>query len=303
MGLPVVDSPPSILYEGSMDLHATLTAPAKLNLFLRIAARRDDGYHELDTLFFRLEEPCDTLRFAPAEPGSGLALECPIQGLAPEDNLAHRAYEAYGAATGYRPDIRLAIHKQVPSGAGLGGGSSDAATVLAYLNRRAGEAALPPDRLNALAATLGADVPFFLLDTPARATGIGEKLVPVELDLHDLTLVLACPDTHVDTGWAYSEFARARAARDPILTSLGAGNNRPVPASPSMFLNDFEPVVFRAFPEIAAIKERLLGQGAAAAAMSGSGASVFAWFRDHGQARQAADALSADGVKHYLRRY
>ncbi|MGE4506017.1 MAG: 4-(cytidine 5'-diphospho)-2-C-methyl-D-erythritol kinase [Desulfovibrionaceae bacterium] len=284
-------------------LAATLRAPAKLNLFLKITGRRDDGYHELDTLFFRLEEPCDVLEFAPGPRGSGLELTCPIPGLRDEDNLAHRAYSAFASATGFAPDVKLSIRKNIPSGAGLGGGSSDAAAVLAYLNARAGSAALPGPRFLALGARLGADVPFFLMDGPARATGIGEKLVPFAVDFSGLTLLVACPDAHVNTAWAYRAFDRATQAGERFLTSLDAGNNRPVPASPPMFLNDFEPVVFREFPEVAAIKELFIRAGAAAAAMSGSGAGVFALFRDDAAARDAAGAARALRATAFVRRY
>lgn len=285
-----------------MDCTATIKAPAKLNLSLRITGLRQDGYHELDTLFFRLEEPFDLLHFGPGAPGTGLALSCDLPGLAPEKNLAHKAYTAFAAATGFKPDLTLDLEKNIPTGAGLGGGSSDAAAVLIYMNARAGDDALSPDQLTILAASLGADVPFFLLSGPARATGIGEKLVPISLDMDSLTLVVACPDAHVDTAWAYGEFDRVHGLARGALTTVRTDNTRPAPASPPVFQNDFESVVFRAFPEIRLVKEELIRSGAAAAAMSGSGASVFAWFRSREMALQAADALEARRVKMYIRR-
>lgn len=282
---------------------ASVDAPAKLNLFLRITGRREDGYHELDTLFFRLDQPCDTLTFTPGVAGQGMTLTCDIAGLAPEDNLAFKAYAAFAAATGFAPDLRLDITKRIPAGAGLGGGSTDAAAVLRLLNEQAGEKALQHDKLIALAAELGADIPFFLLDTPARATGIGDKLVPEPVDFSGLTLVVACPKAHVDTAWAYKAFDREKTGGAVSLTMAQADNNRPVPTSPPMFHNDFESVVFRAFPAIRAVKEELLRFGACAAAMSGSGASVFALFRSAKDAEKAADALAQKQVKTYTRRY
>lgn len=281
----------------------TMDAPAKLNLYLRILGRRGDGYHELDTLFFRLEEPCDTLTFTPGAPGSGCRIDCPIPGLASEDNLAHKAWTAYGRATGFLPDLCIAIDKRIPSGAGLGGGSTDAATVLRYLNTRAGKAALGDDALIALAAGLGADVPFFLLDTPARATGIGEKLTSEQVDFSGLTLVVACPEEHVNTAWAYRTFDAHAKTGGTALTTARADNIRPVPKPLAMFHNDFESVVFQAFPSIRAVKEELIRLEASAAAMSGSGASVFAVFRNEGQARKAAETLAEKQVRTYTRRY
>lgn len=278
-------------------------APAKVNLYLYITGVLDNGYHELDTLFFALDEPRDTLTFLPGTPGSGCTIDCPIPGLSPENNIAFKAYQVFARATGFAPDLLVRIEKHIPTGAGLGGGSSDAATMLRYLNARAQEAALGQDELIQLAAGLGADVPFFIIDTPARATGIGEKLVPESVDFSGLTLVLACPDVHVDTAWAYGAFDNQDMSSKGFLTSAQTHNTRAAPEATPLFHNDFETVVFRAFPAILKVKELLLQHGASGAAMSGSGASVFALFREVKEAEKAMEHLAAKGVKAYIRFY
>ncbi len=286
-----------------MDPIITLKAPAKLNLNLRITGLREDGYHELDTLFFCLEEPFDTLSFSPSTPGSGCTLTCTVPGLAPHDNLAHKAWASFAKATGFAPDLHIEIKKGIPTGAGLGGGSTDAASVLLYLNDRAAKKTLSLDALTSLAATLGADVPFFLMNGPARALGIGEKLSRVKLDFSGLTLVLACPNVHIDTAWAYREFDLHNPQLTVPLTTKDADNTRAVPTLPSMFFNDFETVVFQAFPEIREIKEEFIKRGAAATSMSGSGSTVFAWFRDPQTGRKVADGLEGKRISTYVRQY
>ncbi|MCM0755505.1 4-(cytidine 5'-diphospho)-2-C-methyl-D-erythritol kinase [Desulfovibrio aminophilus] len=288
-----------------MTLAATLTAPAKINLFLRILGRRADGYHDLDTLFLPLAEPRDVLEITPGAPGSGLALACAAPGLEGPDNLVAKAWRRYAEATGFAPALAVRLTKGIPTGAGLGGGSSDAAAILLFLNAKAGKAALPAERLSALAATLGADVPFFLLGRPARATGIGDRLTPVEPDLGGLTLVLVCPDAHVPTAWAYARFdevaAKGRVPRAPgFLTSGARGTKNPSSLLPLTLFNDFEDAVFPAFPELRRIKERLIAAGAAAAAMSGSGASVFALFRERERALETARSLARGQDRTYV---
>lgn len=282
-----------------------LTARPKINLFLRILSRRADGFHELDTLFLPLDQPCDLLELAPGAPGSGLTLTCSDPELEGPNNLLAKAYRAFAQATGRAPDLRLHLTKNIPCGAGLGGGSSDAASLLRHLNENAGDAALPPERLAALAARLGADVPFFLLDGPARARGIGDRLTPAAPDLTGLTLVLVCPPVRVPTAWAYGRFDEASAqGRTPwapgFLTRNPMGTKNPSSLLPLTLLNDFEDAVFPAFPEIRQAKETLLAAGAAGAAMSGSGASVFALFRQREQALEVAGTLTRGQTRTYV---
>jgi 4-diphosphocytidyl-2-C-methyl-D-erythritol kinase len=280
------------------DAPATFEAPAKINLHLRILGRRSDGYHELDTLFHPVTGLYDTIVIEPAHDGH-LYLRCPENpDLESASNLLYKAWKVYGQATGFQPGLFVTLTKRIPMGGGLGGGSSDGAAMLRYLQERAGTGALSREALIALAAGLGADVPFFLLDGPARALGIGEQLTPCAVDLGGMTLVLACPDVHVDTPWAFKAFDTASSLLEPgdFLTTPALGTKNASLVSPLPLVNDFEPVVFREHPILRKIKEKLIRSGAAAAAMSGSGASLFGLFRDRGVGMSAARALERDGV-------
>ena len=151
-----------------------LPIPCKVNLRLAVGARRPNGYHDIDTFFLPLPEPSDVMRVRRYDEPGDIDFTCSDPELETDDNLVARAYRAYGAATGYSPRLEVCLTKHIPHGAGLGGGSSDAAALLRYVNDRAGEAALAASDLASLALTLGADVPFFLLGGPAKATGVGE---------------------------------------------------------------------------------------------------------------------------------
>jgi len=197
-----------------------LRVGCKVNLFLEIVGVRPDGYHELETLFVPAAEPHDVLEIGPDNGPPGLRLTCSDKALETQDNLAARAYEAFAAATGHRPPTRARLTKAIPSGAGLGGGSADAAAVLGWLNAGAGGKALAPGALAALAAAIGADVPFFLLNRPAWGTGIGERLVPARADLAGFTLLVCVPAERVNTAWAYRAWDQAN----------GLGRDAPGPA-------------------------------------------------------------------------
>lgn len=282
-----------------MNIAATLTAPCKININLSIVDARPDGYHELDTLFLPVPAPADTLRL---EPAGGFALSCPGHpALEGSDNLVARAWNAYRDATGFAPGMHVTLEKRIPMGAGLGGGSTDAAALLRWLNENAADRALTPTALNALAATLGADVPFFLNNDPARAAGIGERLETVELDLKGLWLLVVTPAIHVNTGWAYAEWDRVCLPRKRIstqpLTSGNVDNKNSFPARRLTVHNDFEHAVFPEFPTIRKIKEKLYMFGACAAAMSGSGSSVFAFFRSDKAMRLAAEDARKNGLQ------
>lgn len=281
-----------------------LKAGCKINLYLHITGVREDGYHELDTLFYPLSEPSDTLELEAGTPGSGLTLLCERADLCTERNTLHKAWRMFGEATGFQPDLRLTLTKGVPDGAGLGGGSADAAVFLNYLNTAAGNAALDADALNALAARIGADVPFFLNNVPARATGIGEKLVPDNVDLSGFILLLACPPEHVSTPWAFKAWDESRSGKvgknGPDQLTLPA-HMYTRPSSRALWLfNSFESVVFAAFPKLRAYKGSLIRHGAAAVVMSGSGASLFALYREMEKAMQASDFLAREGVRTFI---
>ncbi|WP_243358988.1 4-(cytidine 5'-diphospho)-2-C-methyl-D-erythritol kinase [Fundidesulfovibrio terrae] len=275
-----------------------VTVGCKVNLYLDITGVRDNGYHELETLFFPVAEPSDTLELTPGGPESaGLTLTCSDKALEGRSNLVAKAYEAFAALTGFRPALAARLVKRTPSGAGLGGGSADAAALLAWLNARAGDKALSPDELAALAVRLGADVPFFLTGAPAWATGVGDQLTPAACDLSGLTMLVCMPEERVDTAWAYrawdeSHGITGRQGSKPALTSLCPASMRPFCVSGTFMANCFEAVVFKRHPAVRLLKERLLALGAAAACMSGSGSAVFGLFRDPARAIAAVSALS-----------
>jgi len=276
-----------------------LVAPCKINLHLRILGRRPDGYHDLETLFLALPQPADELVVRPLPGDGGLRLACSDPALDGPDNLVARAYRAYGQATGYFPALDVFLDKRIPAGSGLGGASSDAACLLAYLNRHAPHPVSAPE-LSCLGARLGADVPFFLQDGPALALGIGEKLTPFPLNLSGFAMVLVCPGERVNTAWAYRAYdeqsGNAVPPPESLLTSAFHRNIRPFCVTGLPLYNSFEGVVFTALPGLRRLKETLFSLGAAGAALSGSGSAMFGLFRDREKARQAVAELVRQGV-------
>ena len=274
----------------------TLRANCKVNLSLRITGVLPNGYHTLDSVFLPLPEPHDLLHITPGAQ-SGLTLTCSEPGLDPRGNTLTRAYELYADAASFSPPLALTLEKGIPSGAGLGGGSSDAAALLQYLNAKAPQT-LDARTLNAIAVRVGSDVPFFLQTRPCRVRGTGDMLEPCLPGLTGLWLVLVCPDVHISTSWAYAAWDTPRPpSSSHDLTKLDSE------AKESIFrfhcLNDLEEVVFPAYPELARIKRDFLRQGAAAAVMSGSGASQLGLFRDQHAARCAAVSFQAKGMRAY----
>ena len=284
-----------------------LIAGCKVNLGLRITGVRADGYHELDSLFWPLPEPCDRLCIQIAASG-GLSLDCDTPGLDPARNTLTRAYAAFASVVPNVPALHVTLRKGIPLGAGLGGGSSDAAALLHWLNARQ-EHPLDHRALAALALNVGADTPFFLQNTPCRVRGIGEKLEPQGRELAGLRLLLVCPGIHVSTPQAYADYdARLRAnqgeqSRNDLTKPTGKANGTFL--SGARFAvdmhNDLEAVVFSRYPQLAKIKAALLGLGAAAVAMSGSGASIVALFDSKalGPWQTAAHVLQRENQRVY----
>ena len=274
----------------------TLRANCKVNLFLRITGVLPSGYHTLDSLFLPLPEPCDLLHITPGGK-PGLALTCSDPSLDPCDNTVTRAYRLYTELNAFSPPMSLRLEKGIPSGAGLGGGSSDAAALLRYLNDMAPQA-LDAKALNAAAARVGADVPFFLRACPCRAQGIGDILEPCPSGLTGLWLVLVCPEVKISTCWAYGAWDALRLPSSSH--DLTRQNSEAKKLSSRLHcLNDFEEAVFPAYPELARIKCDLFRQGAAAAVMSGSGASLTGLFRDQHAAKDTAVFFQAQGMRAY----
>ncbi len=281
----------------------TVRAGCKVNLYLDIIGVREDGYHEIESLFYPLPEPCDVLRIENrAEPG--LVLSCSIPTLATGTNIVAKAYDRFTSKTGFAPGLSVHLDKNIPMGAGLGGGSSDAAVFLRWLNDQAGAAALDETALCDVAVSLGADVPFFLQNRPAWVTGIGERVCGIDLDLTAFTLVLVCPDVHVDTKWAYARWDAVHGdilmgGRKP-LTGAARPNKNLCFTNPSEFRNTFEDVIFPDFPVLYDVKQSLLQSGAVACVMSGSGSSLVAVFSSRISADQGVDLVRGWGMRCYV---
>ncbi|MDL2272083.1 4-(cytidine 5'-diphospho)-2-C-methyl-D-erythritol kinase [Desulfovibrio sp. OttesenSCG-928-I05] len=278
----------------------TLTAGCKINLYLRVTGRREDGYHTLESLFIPLPSPTDTLTVS-RNSEEGLSFSCSVPALERSPGTVHKAYALYTDASRYRPGLHVRLEKGIPMGTGLGGGSSDAAALLLYLEKLAqedGRAPLGPERLAGLAARIGADVPFFLHNTPSLVSGIGEKIVATENPFKGSFLLLLCPEIHVSTAWAFATFDEdLRQIAESGLT-LSAGKDSTSFVHGVRLQNDLETVVFRKHPKLAELRKSLLAHGAYAARMSGSGASLFGLFTSR---REAEDARAATpGVVTYL---
>lgn len=253
--------------------------PAKINLWLEIVRKREDGYHELSSLML----PVSVFDRIIIETGSAegpVSLECNAPGI-PSDsrNLAWRAAESFRSASGKSRAVHIRLIKEIPSGAGLGGGSADAAGVLLELNSIFGNP-LKPQVLEELALGLGADVPFFLHQKPALATGIGEKLEFCP-NIPEYPLVLIKPPVNVPTAWVY---ANLKLTRGNAYIKLNRFNADPWLLS-GVIENDLETVTEQRYPVIAELKRWLFEQGALGACMSGSGPTVFGVFKSGDEAR------------------
>lgn len=245
---------------------------SKINIGLDIVARRPDGYHDIVTAMFPIGWG-DILEIVPAADGvtrltvTGRKVDCPV-----EKNLVMKAYRALAAEVEL-PAVDIYLRKIVPDGAGLGGGSSDAAHTLLLLNDLFA-LGLPLDRLAAIAAGIGADCPFFIYDTPMLATGTGTDLEPMDLPgLGGLTVVVVKPPVSVPTAAAYKGVTPGEST-ERLATSL----RRPVGDWRGLIKNDFEPSVFRQYPLIAGVKADMYASGAVYASMSGSGSAVYGLF-------------------------
>lgn len=265
----------------------SLAAPAKVNLFLRVLEKRADGFHDLETLF-QAVDLADDVQVQSVDTG-GISLEVDGPDLGPtEENLTYRAADAFFGATGITASVSIQLKKRIPAGAGLGGGSSDAAAVLRLMNAMYGDP-LPAAELSTLGAGLGSDVAFFLGSSPlAIGRGRGEVLEPIP-PLPEGQLVLALPPVHVATAWAYER-----------LSSVGLSPTGPRLGDPpaswawvaSLAQNDFQEVVCEAHDDVKAALEELEAVGAKPALLSGSGAACFGRFPHRGIAASTADALT-----------
>ncbi len=262
-------------------------SPAKVNLFLQVLGKRDDGYHELATLMQKIDLS-DRMDFEPG--GEGIRIECPGSRLpADESNIAFRAASALFARVSDHPGIRIVIHKQIPVGAGLGGGSSNAATVLMTLNDHFGYR-LGSTELIGLGEKIGADVPFFLFDGPAWAFGKGEKLESAVIP--PMWLVLINPGFEVSTKSVY-EGLNLKLTKDSLKFNIPRFSSLQEIARG--FRNDLEKVTLGLHPILADLKHLLAGCGALGTLMSGSGPTVFGLFEKEMDAEEAAAKMKKAG--------
>jgi 4-diphosphocytidyl-2-C-methyl-D-erythritol kinase len=255
-----------------------LRAPAKINLFLRILARRPDGYHEVKTWMQKLDLSDQITLTRRDKPG--IRLKCSgIELPADQTNLAWKAALAFFKRSrfGKGCGVDIIVEKNIPIAAGLGGGSSDAGAVLKGLNKLFGNE-FSEDILLDIGGKLGADVPFFVTEYEAvLATGIGDKMEPVR-SFSTCTFLLVNPGFAVSTRWAYQNFTLTKDIKNSTLKGFRKLN--PDTFQLTGMVNDLEQATIGRFPEIAEIKKKLLAAGAAGALMSGSGPTVFGLFPD-----------------------
>ena len=256
----------------------------KINIGLRVVRKREDGYHDLETIFYPVYGLHDELEVEPAEEFAflqdGLVIDC-----LPTDNLIYKVYKRMQEHFPQIGNVKITFKKNIPFGAGLGGGSSDAAHMAIALNEIF-SLGLTREQLAEEVRPLGADCPFFIYNTPCYAEGIGDRLSPITFDLSGLRLVMIKPNCSVSTKEAYAGIIRHPEAEGQIKQALAEG--KPLTDMCPLLINDFEQTVFPIHPEIAEIKQRLLSAGALYAAMSGSGSTVFGLFQHNPEGRTDA---------------
>ncbi len=252
----------------------------KINLGLNILRKREDGFHDLETVFYplplndALEVIANTKNDFPEFTGTGLVVDGNE-----DDNLCMKAWRLLKKDLPKLPSVKIHLHKAIPMGAGLGGGSADAAFMLKLLNNKF-NLSLSTSQLLNYSIQLGSDCPFFIHNKPAFAQGRGEILEELPLDLSSYKIILINPGIHVNTGWAFSKLSDGSKPSDSHSISIKEIIQQPIETWKAGLKNDFETAVFTAHHEIKEIKEALYQQGAVYASMSGSGSTVFGIFRN-----------------------
>lgn len=270
----------------------TKLSPCKVNLLLNILARRPDGFHELETILQPVNV-CDTLELT--RTGTRVQLGCNRPELPVDaDNLVFRAATSFLQTAGLNEGVQLHLEKRIPIAAGLGGGSGNAATTLLAMNELFGQP-LNARQLHTLAAALGSDVPFFLQDQPALATGRGEQVRSLAAfpALRGAAILLVHPGFGISTAWAYQALANFPAALNGepgraqrLLTALQGGD---LAAAAGEFYNSLEAPALKKFPVLALYQEFFREQGAAVSLMSGSGSTTFAIFANQAKAEAVVE--------------
>lgn len=271
-----------------------ILSPCKTNLILNILGKRDDGFHEIETVMIRVPE-FDRLVFE--ETVDGVSMSCSDSSLPTDErNLVVKAAIGFFDRADVGRGVRIHLEKRLPHQAGLGGGSANAALTLSALNELFGEPLQVTD-LHEIAAGLGSDVPFFLSDEPALATRRGEKIERLGefRVLHGTSMTIVHPGFGVPTGWAYAQLAKhadliagesGRASR--LADAFQAGDE----AGWGMLFNAFERPVFDKYPLLGLLTEQFRSEGALGAMLSGSGSAVFGIFEDRGAAEKGLETAS-----------
>ncbi len=266
---------------------------AKINFGLRVLRKRPDGYHDIETIFYRVN-PSDEIFVTSSDT---IAFECDDETLSTEVNLVRSAAELLQKTLGIRRGARIILRKNIPVGAGLGGGSADAAATLRLLCRLWDETPAE-ETLSDIARRLGSDVPYFLGTGAAHATSRGEKLDYFHLEV-PYPIVILSPEIHVSTRDAYGAVApKSREGSDDLKTLLTQHLGLPELLG-GVLKNDFESPVFRLHPVLRELRGQLLDSGAVFCAMSGSGSSLFALYHDEGPARSAMETFRDRGRLFY----
>lgn len=270
---------------GGVGVKRVYWAPAKINLRLQILGKREDGYHDL-CMVMQCVSLYDRIEISLSK-GKGVRVSCPGVDLLPgSKNIAGKAAEVLLGRLGKEWGVDLIIEKNIPVAAGLGGGSSDAATVLSGLNDMLA-AGLSRDELMMIGSSLGADVPFFLYGQPAIARGIGDVLQPLPRPLPDVWYVLVNPGVAVSTAWVYQNLGLT----SPVDEYRLPGFPKTARDFRSFVVNDLERVTMSRHPEVGQVKARLSELGASAVLMSGSGPTVFGVFQDQAEADAACRSI------------
>ncbi|HTN09013.1 4-(cytidine 5'-diphospho)-2-C-methyl-D-erythritol kinase [Agriterribacter sp.] len=252
----------------------------KINIGLNITSKRADGYHNIATIFYPINwhdaielipRSAVTLSSLPVAPVQFSYSGLPVPGNT-SDNICLKAYHLLKKDFPELPPVFLHLHKSIPTGAGLGGGSANGAFTLLLFNKKF-NLNLSPEQLTGYALKLGSDCPFFIINTPCYATGRGEQTEPLPLDLSAYSFLIVHPGIHIQTAWAFSKLTPVQPSK-PIKSIV----QQPIETWSNELLNDFEPPVFREYPQIAEVKKILYANGALYASLSGSGSSVYGIF-------------------------
>ncbi len=253
----------------------------KINLGLQILNKREDGFHNIQTVFYSIPFR-DALEIIPNNKLEFIATGLAVDGK-PEDNLCLKAYHLLKEDFPQLPAVKIHLHKTIPLGAGLGGGSADAAFMLNLLNDKF-KLNISTSKLLNYALQLGSDCPFFIKNKPCFATGRGEILEEINVDLSAYKIILINPGIHINTGWAFANISPASTKK-----SIKEIIQQPIESWKDELINDFEKPVFNSHPQIKWIKDSLNEQGALYAAMSGSGSTVFGIFTTGFNSKPFAD--------------